>query len=84
MTETATKLIQVVSSRPPKSVLVEVEPSDTATAILTKAGLDPNDGMLMKPGDQDAYNNTDLPFDSLPESGGKLHVVPQSTVGYGA
>ena len=81
MTATATKLIQVVSSKPPKTVLVEVEPTDTASAILQKAGIDPNDGMLMKPGDQDAYNNTDLPFGDLPEAGGKCHVVPQSTVG---
>ena len=83
MTAAAVKLIQVVSARPPKSVLVEVEPSDTATSILLKAGLDPNDHMLMKPGDQDAFANTDLPFDLLPISGGKCHVVPQSTVGAG-
>ena len=81
MSAAATKLIQVVSSRPPKTVLVEIEPGDTASSILQKAGLDPNDGMLMKPGDQDAYNNTDLPYDDLPVSGGKVHVVPQSTVG---
>ena len=81
MTTTTTKLVQVVSSRPPKTVLVEVEATDTASAIMQRAGLDPNDGMLMKPGDTDAYGNTDLPFDDLPASGGKVHVVPQSTVG---
>jgi hypothetical protein len=77
---TSTKLVTIVSSRPRKEVPVEMTPQDTAAAVLEKAGLNPNDNMLMKPGDQADYGPTDLPFEDVP-NGGKLHVVPHSTVG---
>lgn len=77
---TTTKLIRIVSSRPPKEVAVEITPDDTASSVLEKAGLNANDNMLMKPGDQADYGPTELVFDTVPE-GGKLHVIPNSTVG---
>ncbi len=73
------KHVHIVSSRPLKTVDVEVAPQDTAAAILEKAGLDPND-MLMRPGDQNAFEPTDLPYSEIPDRG-KLHVVPFSGVG---
>ena len=79
MTTTQTKMIHVVSSRPLKDVTIEIVPEDTAASILEKADLDPN-SLLMKPGDQADYGPTDLPFPDVPD-GGKLHVVPSSTVG---
>ena len=75
-----TKLIDIVCSRPLKKVSVEVSPQDTASDVLEKAGLSSRDYMLMKPGDQADYDPTELPFDDIPD-GGKLHVVPHSTVG---
>ena len=78
-TTSETKLVHIVCSRPLKELSVEVTPHDTAAAVLTKAGREPED-MLMKPGDQDAYEPTELPFDDVPD-GGKLHVVPHCTVG---
>ena len=78
-TRIETKLVHIVSSRPLRDVPVEITPQDTASAVLEKAGLSPND-MLMKPGDQADFGPTDLPFNEVPD-GGKLHVVPQSTVG---
>jgi hypothetical protein len=80
MTATETKLVHVVSSRPRKEVPVEITAQDTASDVLEKAGLNAADQMLMKPGDQADYAPTDLPFKDVPE-GGKLHVVPLSTVG---
>jgi hypothetical protein len=76
------KLVTIVSSRPRKEVPVEILPQDTAAAVLEKAGLEPNSSMLMKPGDEVDYGPTDLPFNEVPD-GGKLHVVPHSTVGAG-
>jgi hypothetical protein len=76
-----TKMIHIVCSRPLKDVPVELAPQDTASDILEKAGLASDDYMLMQPGDQSDYNPTDLPFHDIPD-GGKLHVVPHSTVGY--
>lgn len=78
-TQLETKSLTIVSSRPRRECAVEIGPGDTAAAILTKAGLDPND-LLMKPGDQEDYSPTDLPFDSV-SNGSKLHVVPASVVG---
>ena len=80
MTTTQTKLITIVCSRPLKEVPVEVGPQDTASDVLEKAGLNSNDHMLMKPGDQADYGPTEMPFGDLSD-GGKLHVVPHSTVG---
>ena len=85
MTPTATevirtKLVNIVSSRPLKQVPVEIGPEDTAADVLDRAGLDAQDHMLMKPGDQADYGPTELPFDDVPD-GGKLHTVPHSTVG---
>jgi hypothetical protein len=80
MTTTETKLVHIVCSRPLKDVPVEVYAEDTAAAVLEKAGLNSGDYMLMKPGDQADYGPTDLPFADVPD-GGKLHVVPHSTVG---
>ena len=79
-TSIQTKLVYIVCSRPLKEVPVEANPQDTAAAILEKAGLNAADFMLMKPGDQADYGPTDLPFADIPD-GGKLHVVPHSTVG---
>jgi hypothetical protein len=76
-----TKLVHIVSSRPPKDVAVEICPQDTASDVLERAGLSPND-MLMKPGDQADYSPTDLPFNDVPD-GAKLHVVAHSIVGGG-
>lgn len=73
------KTITISSSKPTKDTLVEIFPDDTATAILEKAALSPRD-MLMKPGGQDEYEKTALPFPDVPD-GGKLHVVPFSGVG---
>lgn len=78
--ETQLKTIQIVCSRPLKEVPVEIYPHDTASDILDKASLNARDHMLMKPGDQAEYGPTDLPFHDVPD-GGKLHVVPHSTVG---
>lgn len=80
MTYIETKTITVVSSRPLKEVPVEIVPQDTASDILEKAGLNARDHMLMRPGDQAEYGPTDLPYSEVP-NGGKLHVVPHSTVG---
>ena len=80
MTDTQTKHIRIVSSRPSKEVAVEITRDDTASSVLEKAGLNASDYMLMKPGDQADYAPTDLVFDTVPE-GGKLHVIPNSTVG---
>lgn len=74
------KFVQIVSSRPPKQVTVEVNPDDTASAVLEKAGLDPNGSWLMKPGDQADYAPTEIPFGDVSD-GGKLHVIPNSLVG---
>lgn len=79
-TLTSTKNIRIVSSRPPKEAIVEITPDDTASSVLEKAGLNAGDNMLMKPGDQADYGPTELVFDTVPE-GGKLHVIPNSTVG---
>lgn len=77
---TLTKNIRIVSSRPPKEVIVEITPDDTASSILEKADLNPNDYMLMKPGDKADYAPTEMVFETVPE-GGKLHVIQSSTVG---
>jgi hypothetical protein len=77
---TQTKLIEIVCSRPLKTVSVEIDPHDTASDVLEKAGLNAEDHMLMKPGDQADYGPTEVPFHDVAD-GGKLHVVPHSTVG---
>lgn len=77
---TSTKTIRIVSSRPPKEAIVEITSDDTASAVLEKAGLNPNDYMLMKPGDKADYAPTEMVFDTVPD-GGKLHVIQSSTVG---
>ena len=79
MVETFAKQIRIVSSRPRQEIAVELTPNDTASSVLEKANLDPND-LLMKPGDQREYEPTEAPFDDVPD-GGKLHVVPHSSVG---
>ena len=75
-----TKLIHIVSSRPLKDMTVEIGPDCSAGDVLEKAGFNPVDYMLMRPGDLADYGPTELPFDEVPD-GGKLHVVPHSTVG---
>ncbi len=79
-TDTQIKTVKIVSTRPRKEVTVDVAPEDTASAVLEKAGLDPNDQMLMMPGDKADFEPTEAVYPQVSE-GGKLHVVPQSTVG---
>jgi hypothetical protein len=74
-TITVTKQVHIVCYRPLKDVGVRVAPYDTAAAVLEKAGLEANDYMLMRPGDQADYGPTDLPFKDCPD-GGKLHCMP--------
>jgi hypothetical protein len=75
-----TKLVRIVCSRPLKEVPVEVGPDDTASDVLEKAGLNAGDYMLMKPGDTADFEPIEPVFHEV-EDGGKLHVVPHSTVG---
>jgi hypothetical protein len=77
---TTTKLIRIVCSRPRKDVSVEVLPDDTASAVLEKAGLDPNDYVLIQPGDQADYEPTACIYSDISD-GCKLHTIQQSTVG---
>jgi hypothetical protein len=82
MISTTVKRVTIVSTRPRKEVVVEVSPQDTASDVLEKAGLAPDD-LLMQPGDQADFEPTSLPFDAVPD-GGKLHALKQSSVGLSA
>ncbi len=77
---TATKSIQIVSSRPPKDLNVELAPEDTVSAILERVGLDPNQYWLMRPGDQAEYELSEMPYSDVSD-GEKLHIIPNSIVG---
>ena len=79
-TTTETKSIRIVCTRPRREKIVEVSSDDTASAVMEKAGLNPNDYILMKSGDEDEFNLGDQVHGEV-SSGGKLHVVPQSDVG---
>lgn len=74
-----TKQVTLVSSRPPQSRTVAIRPDDTASMVLERAGLDPMD-MLLRPGDQDEFAPTELPFGEIPNQG-KLHAVGACDVG---
>lgn len=76
-----TKTATVVGTHPPKEITVDVDPEDTAAAIVDKAGLDPGT-LLMMPGDEGIYAPTALPFEELPPKA-KLHTVSDATVGRG-
>lgn len=75
-----TKTVHLVSSRPRKDIQVTVGPTDTATDVLQRAGLDPNDQFIIKPGDQTEFGMDEPVFPHVAD-GGKLNVVPQSIVG---
>lgn len=74
------KTVHLVSSRPRRDVQVQISPTDTASAVLEKAGLDVNDHYLIKPGDQTEFGMDETIYDSVSDNG-KLNVVPQSNVG---
>ena len=74
------KKIRVVCSKPRTDVEVEVYASDTASDVLVKAGLNPDDIILMRPGDQQDFALTEPVFDQV-AANSKLHAVPDATVG---
>jgi hypothetical protein len=75
-----TKTVHLVSSRPRRDVQVQIGPTDTATDVLTRAGLSPNDSYIINPGNQAEFKMDELVHPAVSD-GAKLNVVPQSSVG---
>lgn len=79
-TLTNSKTVHLVSSRPRRDVQVQISPVDTASDVLSRAGLEPNDHYIIKPNDQAEIGMDETVFPHVSD-GGKLNVVPQSDVG---
>lgn len=74
------KQIYVACSRPRIKTQVQVAPSDTASDVLGKAGLNADDYVLLKPADMADFSPTEAVFPEISD-GIKLHAVPDCTVG---
>ena len=78
----AKKSVRLVCSRPRKEFTVDVTPDETASSLLEKAGLNANDYIMLKPGDQSDFQPADAVWGEAVD-GGKFHIVTQSSVGTG-
>ena len=79
-TAVQSKNVRLVCSRPRKEFTIEVAPDDTASSLLEKAGLNADDYIILKPGDQSDFQPAEAIWKEAVD-GGKFHIVPQSSVG---